>query len=104
MNDLSKQSNINQESEIRKPNEQMNSRMDKLSNDIKNSHKPALTTINHNNNNNNTIANNTIFNMNVFLNETYVNAINLKQFVKNLKCEICDTRLLIDIIWKVLAV
>jgi hypothetical protein len=50
------------------------------------------TTINNNNNSNNTINNN--FNINVFLNETCKDAINLDLFIKNLVFELTNTKLM----------
>ena len=51
-----------------------------------------LTTIN---NNNNSITNNNNFNINVFLNETCKNAINLDSFIKNLMFELVDPKMMI---------
>lgn len=57
---------------------------------------PVSTTVNHNNISNN-ISNNTInnFNINLFLNETCKDAINLDMFIKNLIFELADTKLMI---------
>ena len=48
--------------------------------------KESITTINNNNNNNNiTTNNNQKFNLNIFLNETCKDAMNLKEFIDNIK-------------------
>lgn len=64
-------------------------RIDTLSNDV-NSMQIAPINVN------NTITNNTNFSLNVFLNETCKNAINLDSFIKNLKFEMIDPNLMID--------
>ena len=79
-----------------KMTEQMNSRIDKLTNDLKHNLQQVTTsTINNTNNNNNTTINNT-FNMNIFLNESCNNAINFEDFIKNILFEHADSKLMID--------
>ena len=67
----------------------LNKRIETLSNDIN-----SLTTIPLNVSNINTTNNNN-FNINVFLNETCKEAINLDSFIKNLTFEIVDPKLMI---------
>jgi hypothetical protein len=82
-NELSKQS----AEETKKSQEQMNIRLDKLSEEFKqNQQQLVSTTIN---NNNNTTINNT-FNMNIFLNEKCGQAINFDDFIKHIIFENAD--------------
>ena len=73
---------------IRKMNEEMNSRMDKLTEELKNNQQLTTTTIN------NTTINNT-FNMNVFLNEKCGNAMNFDDFVNKISFQHVDIKLVI---------
>jgi hypothetical protein len=79
---------MKQSNEIAKQSqEQMNIRMDKLSQEFKQNQQQLVpTTIN---NNNNTTINNT-FNMNIFLNEKCGQAINFDDFIKHLIFENAD--------------
>ena len=67
----------------------MNERIDALSNEV---HSRQIVTSNINNNIT-TVTNN--ININVFLNETCKNAINLDSFIKNLMFELADSKLMI---------
>ena len=69
-------------------NEQINIRMDKLTQDLKTNQQ--ITTIN----NNNTTNNNT-FNMNIFLNEKCGDAINFEDFINKLAYHNADPKLMI---------
>jgi hypothetical protein len=77
--------------QIKQSNEQMNSRMDKLSSDLKENQQIVQTI----NNNNNTTINNT-FNMSIFLNEKCGNAINFEEFIKKILFEHADSKLMIS--------
>jgi hypothetical protein len=70
-------------------NQQLNSRMDKLTDDLKKNQQQIVPTTINNNSNNNTTINNT-FNMNIFLNESCGQAINFEDFIKHLFFENAD--------------
>ena len=64
----------------------LNDRIEVLSNDLNSRHTVPVV---------NNISNNNNFNINVFLNETCKNAVNLDSFIKNLVYELADTKLMI---------